>query len=334
MTVSELLALLVAASGRKVTVVGDLMLDEYIYGTVTRISPEAPVPVLEADLERRRYVPGGAANVAANLRALGLSVELLGVVGDDRAGERLREMLASLGVGVGRLVTDARRPTTLKTRIVAHSQQVVRVDHESKDPLGADVCSAIWNGLAEALDDGSNATVVSDYRKGVVAGVLSAERVRDLRRRGSLVTANCKPTNLPLMRGADFVTMNLHEMTEAGCGPSASMEDLLGRAETLRSSLGLGALVVTCGGGGLNIVADRGVAVHLDAVPVEVYDTVGAGDTVLSAATAALVAGLDAADAARIGNWAGGAVVRKAGTASVDIEDIAAVAEMDLRRSG
>jgi len=309
------------------------MLDEYIYGTVTRISPEAPVPVLEADLDRRRYVPGGAANVAANLRALGLSVDLIGVVGDDRAGERLREMLASLGIGVERLVTDARRPTTLKTRIVAHNQQVVRVDHESKDPLSAEVRSAIWNGLAEALDYGSNATVVSDYRKGVVAGVLTSERVGDLRRRGSLVTANCKPANLPLLRGADLLTMNLHEMNEAGCGPSLSVEDLLSHAEALRASLELGALVVTCGGGGLNVVTARGAGVHYDAVPVEVYDTVGAGDTVLSAATAALVAGLDAAEAARVANWAGGAVVRKAGTASVDLEDISAVAEMDPRGS-
>lgn len=315
---------------RRIVVLGDIMLDEYIYGKVSRISPEAPVPVLEADMSRRTYALGGAANVARNLVALGLDVSLVGVVGDDAAASMVREMLTAEGINAGGVVTDKTRPTTLKTRIVAHNQQVVRVDHESREPLDIAARALLVAAVRDELGSSSCALLVSDYDKGVVAGAVSEEWVRDVRANGCLVTANPKPTNVLRLMGADLVSLNRMEYL-AVCqllgidGSGACWEE---HVLTAREKLQVGLLLVTCGGEGLWTASSQGCA-HFDAVPVEVYDTVGAGDSVVSAATAAMVAGLSWREVGKVGNWAGGAVVRKAGTAAVTMAEIASVAEQE-----
>lgn len=324
---SALLDRLATAAGRTVVVLGDLMLDEYIYGMVSRISPEAPVPVLEADPDRRTYTPGGAANVAVNLRTLGLDVQAFGIVGCDREAELLKGRLQAAGIPVDGILYDPDRPTTSKTRIVAHNQQVVRVDHESRRPLPEDLRTALWERLRDRIRDTVGALVISDYRKGVVAGVMTPERVRYVRERGVMVTANCKPAHLAHLRGANLITMNEHELAEAVDEPGATAPS--DAAGSLRRSLDIDTLIVTGGASGLCLYAADPERVHLDAVPVEVYDTVGAGDTVVTAATAALIAGLTVVDAARVANWAGGAVVRKSGTASVTLDEIRAAAQLD-----
>ncbi len=310
--------------GRRLVVLGDVMLDEYVFGTVSRISPEAPVPVVDVDFEQHTFAPGGATNVAHNLRVLGAEVAILGVVGEDAYAGRLRDHLDGLGVDTSGLVVDPSRPTTLKTRIIAHNQQVVRVDRERRAPLSPAVASDILARIEAHLAAGAEGVLISDYDKGVASGELTARVVERVRARGLSVTANPKPANLERFRGATAITLNQAE-AEAAVGrrlPDAEAVRVAGDA--LRAHLELDALLVTRGSHGMVLIEGGGVCRHIPAAPVDVYDVVGAGDTAFSTLTLALVAGGSLEEAAMLANLAAGAVVRKVGTAVVTPEELRA----------
>lgn len=319
---SALARLCSSVRGKRVVVVGDVMLDEYIYGMVSRISPEAPVPILEADPQRRTYVLGGAANVARNLAAMGANVAIVGVVGPDREADIVRSLLGYAGISGDGLITDQERPTTLKTRIVAHSQQVVRVDHEIREPLRDGLCRSVQQAIEAHVGHGAHGLVVSDYDKGLMKSGI-AEHVRSVGRNVSLLcTANAKPPNAARYAGYDLVTLNRSEMATVARDIGIEVTDIERGAAKVRAALEYTRLAVTLGADGV-VVADGDTdPVKVPAVPVDVFDVVGAGDTALGAMTLVLLAGASLIETAWIGNLAGGAVVRKAGTATVTMDEI------------
>lgn len=322
MSRARLRALVERIRGRRTLVVGDVMLDEYVFGTVSRISPEAPVPVVDVDFNQHTYAPGGATNVAHNLRALGAEVTILGVVGDDAQGGVLRRHLERLGVDADGLLVDPTRPTTLKTRIIAHSQQVVRVDRECRQPLTAETTARLQAMLEVGVRAGAEVVLISDYDKGVASGSLPAAVIDLCRPRGIPVTANPKPPNLARLHGATAVTLN-HLEAEAAAGRRLPDEESLHEAgQALRARLEIEALLVTRGSRGMTLLAADGECANIPAAPVEVYDVVGAGDTAFATLSLALVAGAGFEEAAALANLAGAAVVRKVGTATVTPEEL------------
>jgi D-beta-D-heptose 7-phosphate kinase/D-beta-D-heptose 1-phosphate adenosyltransferase len=304
---------------RSILVLGDLMMDEYIWGRVSRISPEAPVPVVEVTHESVRV--GGAANVAANLRALGAQVHMLGAVGNDSVGERLVGELESLGIKADGVVVDRDRPTTVKTRVVAGSQHVVRFDRE----ISRDLAPAATRRLAEAVRERLphvDALVISDYAKGVVTPGLLRQALPLARRMGRIVTVDPKVRHFPLYRRATAVTPNHHEAAAAAGTVIRSEEDLVRVGLRLLHRLQAEALLVTRGELGMSLF-ERGRGVHhIPAVAKEVYDVTGAGDTVMSALTLALAAGATMRAAATIANHAAGVAVGKVGTAVVTLAEL------------
>ncbi len=299
--------------GKRVLVVGDLMLDEYIIGVAERISPEAPVPVILC--ERRTYGAGGAANTAMNLMALGAKVVVCGVVGNDWAGEKLRQILSENGADITGILIDPNRPTTLKTRIIAQTQQVARVDVESRETLNNSM-EASLRGVARELGRDCEAVVVSDYAKGVITpGLLSG--LRELKGK-TLLVAGPKPANIRHFAGFDFLSLNRSEAM-ASVNGAASFVDA---GKQLSSQLEVRGLVVTLGGDGCALFADGEQLAQLPALRVQVYDVAGAGDTFLSALTLGLVAGCDFVDAAKVATVAAAAVVRKVGVATTSVDEM------------
>ncbi len=323
-------SLLERFSGKRVLVVGDLMVDEYVWGHVSRVSPEAPVLVVEA--ESQTFVPGGAANVVHNLQALGAQTLVAGVVGRDAAGERLLEEIRLLGTDTGAVVASGDRPTTQKTRVVAGSQQgsqqVVRVDRERRAPLPPPIAGQLVTKTRELLA-ACDALLFSDYDK----GVLSHDTVRALleaaRQSGVVVTANPKPPSAPFYREADVVQLNKLEAEQAsGAHLWRAPEDTFHAVGArLREKLGVRNLLITRSEQGMTVFQERGRFVDIPPHVVEVYDGTGAGDSTIAALTLALAAGAVVEDAATLGNAAGGAVVRKVGVATATREEIAALFE-------
>ncbi len=306
-------------AGRRVAVVGDVMIDEWIWGSVTRVSPEAPVPVV--DVRDHSFTLGGAGNVANNLRALGAEVSFVGVVGADGEGERVRAMLAQIGIDGSGLVAVTDRPTTRKTRIVAHNQQVVRADWESRAPLGhADRDRVV--AAVRAVVGRADALVLSDYAKGaidraVVEAALGAP----------LVVADPKPENVGLFAGVNCIAPNVGEASRAsgiGIVDDASLE----RAGTaLLERLGCRYVIVTRGEAGMSLFGNDGERLMVPSVARTVFDVSGAGDTVVAMLTLALAARIPMPIAMRLANFAAGAVVEKLGTAVATAQEIVALVE-------
>lgn len=313
-------------AGRRVVVVGDVMVDHYLFGSVERISPEAPVPVLE--VVREHEVLGGAANVAANLASLGAEVALVGLVGRDAAGKRAQAMLRARGIDVAGLVADGERPTTLKTRVVAGQQQIVRVDRERRAPAGARALRRLEAALGAAAVR-ADAILVSDYNKGVVQPVL-LDRVREIRARQGIV-AVVDPKALPFehYRELSAATPNLSEASHAVGRKLVGEAEVERAGKDLREAHRLEYLLVTRGAQGMSLFSDRGV-VHIPAVAREVFDVSGAGDTVAAVLTLGLAAGIDAERAARLANAAAAVVVARLGTAVVDLPSL--LAQISERR--
>jgi D-beta-D-heptose 7-phosphate kinase/D-beta-D-heptose 1-phosphate adenosyltransferase len=312
---------------RRVIVLGDLMMDEYLLGNATRISPESPVMVV--DVESERCVPGGAANVVNNLLALGAKVAVIGVVGQDAAGEALRADLSARGADVTGIVADASRPTTRKTRVVAHSQQVLRVDREQTHPIAPSVAECLLEHLRREIAE-AEILAVSDYNKGVLTPQVARAAVQVARQAGRLLTSNPKPANARALAGADLIQLNQGE-AQATSGDSrfAGEEGLDAAGTALVRALGVETLVVTRGAKGLSIWHTEGGARHIPAHPVEVYDVAGAGDTVISALTLGLAAGATVEEAAEVANHAAACVVRKVGVATVTPEELLADASAE-----
>ena len=310
---AALQALVTGFAGRRVAVLGDCMLDRYLWGRVERISPEAPVPVVE--LERETSALGGAGNVAANLRALDAAPLLLTVVGEDDDGRRLREALAARGLDPRGIVTDPERPTTVKTRIVAHAQQVVRADRESRADLAGPALERLL-AVAERELPGCSGLVVSDYGKGVVhPGTLSVA-LGAARRAGFAVSVDPKESHIDEYRGVSILTPNQHE---AGWAQGRRVTDEASLKEVgwgLQQRLDAAAVLITRGSEGMSLFERSGRYTYLPTVAREVYDVTGAGDTVVSVVALALAAGAGFPAASLLANHAAGLVIREVGTAT------------------
>lgn len=308
----RLASLLAAFSGRPVLVIGDLMLDRYLWGNVSRISPEAPVPVVDVQSESTRL--GGASNVANNVLALGAEPILVGVVGADHAADQLRTALVQHGLDPSGLVTDSSRPTSIKTRIVARNQQVVRADQESREEVSARVTGTLIDSCLARLP-GLGACILSDYGKGVITGALLEALLPRLKEAGIPVCVDPKETHFFSYRGVSVITPNLLEAGTAW-GRALRTEALLDEAgRELRDRLAAEAVLITRGDRGMSLFRESLPRLDLPTVAREVYDVTGAGDTVVSTYAVALAAGADHPEAALIANHAAGIVVREVGTA-------------------
>ncbi len=299
-------------SGVAVLVVGDLMLDQYWFGPTSRISPEAPVPVVRVTESEARA--GGAANVAVNLASLGVRTTVTGVVGADANGVRLRDCLAQHGIRTS-VIESPGRPTITKLRVLSRNQQLIRLDTE--DHFEAEDAAPLIEAVREVIGE-AQVCVLSDYGKGTLTRV--QELIELCRQAGRPVLVDPKGQDFSRYRGATLITPNLAEF-EAVVGPVADDEGLLARGRALRDELELSALVVTLGERGM-VVLDEEDGVFLPARAREVYDVTGAGDTVIATLAAGLGAGLALKDAAALANLAAGLVVRKIGVATVTVAEL------------
>jgi D-beta-D-heptose 7-phosphate kinase/D-beta-D-heptose 1-phosphate adenosyltransferase len=299
---------------KTVLVMGDLIVDEFVWGSVTRISPEAPVPVVKVTDRSLRM--GGAANVVNNLRALGARVLVAGLVGTDEPGRWLLGELKRKGVPTGGILRDPRRPTSLKTRIIAHSQQIVRIDQEEPIPLSEDQTTSLCEYVRRSWG-GIDGIVVSDYGKGVVGDRLMGVAREAVRERGLLVSVDPKNSRFALYRGVTAVTPNQHEAALAAGMTVSSEAILMEVGRKLLGELACEILLVTRGEEGMSLFLRNGGHLHIPTVARDVYDVTGAGDTVISTFTLGLAAGAPPAEAALLANLAAGIVVGEVGTAAV-----------------
>ncbi len=305
--------------GKKVLVLGDMILDRFIWGSVSRICPEAPVPVVEIRKESTR--PGGAANVAANICSLGGAPVPVGVIGDDPEGKELRAVFRSIRAATGGLVVDRKRPTSVKTRIIAHHQQVCRTDREDRSPISQAVQARViekYSRLLRAMD----AVIISDYAKGFVSPPLLRKVLSEAKNAGKVVCVDPKMTDFSVYSPATVVTPNVSEIVRAA-GLQVSGRRNLSRAVTriLRLS-GIRYMLVTRGEEGMALFGNGHRPAYIPTVAREVFDVTGAGDTVISTLALGLVSGLSVLESAVLSNVAAGIVVGKLGTASVTTEEL------------
>jgi D-beta-D-heptose 7-phosphate kinase/D-beta-D-heptose 1-phosphate adenosyltransferase len=302
--------------GRRVAVLGDLMLDEYLFGEVSRISPEAPVPIVR--INRERAVLGGAANVAANLKSIGAEPVLLGTLQKDIAGNRLQALLRGLEIKADWLVLDPSRPTIIKTRVIGQQQQMIRIDREEEGGCQPVAVAALCARLEQALEQVS-ALIISDYAKGVVNLELM-DRVRELcRARGIPWIVDPKPAHAALYRGAPLMTPNTKELAALTGMPAKGDDELAAAGQALMANLEVQGLLVTRSEKGMALFAPDVQHRRPWLIPTEareVFDVSGAGDTVIAVFSAAISTGADWQDAAMLANAAAGVVVGKMGTAT------------------
>jgi D-beta-D-heptose 7-phosphate kinase/D-beta-D-heptose 1-phosphate adenosyltransferase len=304
---------------KNILVIGDIILDHYIWGTVERISPEAPVPVVTVTKEN--HLLGGAGNVANNIVSLGAKASVSGIIGNDYRGRMVLDILGARGINTeGVFGTD--RPTTVKTRVIAQHQQVVRVDRE--DPSRVD--GGLHRKFSQFIKDtmkNFDALIISDYKKGVVTERLVREITRHARQYGTFVSVDPKVGNFPLYKGVSLVTPNKKEASE-GAGISVTDEKTLIKAgKKLLTRLKCRAVLVTRGEEGMSLF-ERDKVHHIPTVARHVFDVTGAGDTVISAFTLAHVSGASLLESAIIANHAAGIVVGEVGTATATVEEILA----------
>lgn len=317
---AHLLSQLEKLQGHRVLCVGDVMLDRYVYGQVERISPEAPIPVLR--MQREAVTLGGSGNVVRNLVALGGQVDMVGVIGQDQAGYDLTAQLAELPQVTPYLLTDASRPTTLKTRFVADGQQLLRTDHEVSAAIAADMEEQALQRLRGALDH-CDVLILSDYAKGVLTRRVIAEAIAQAKALGKPVLIDPKGRDFARYRGAFLLTPNRRELTEATGIAIRTVIDAETAARQLIAAHDLGGVLAKLGGDGVCLVLKDQPAQHFRATAREVYDVSGAGDTVVATMALALAGGLSPQDSAALANIAGSIVVGKIGTASVSREELA-----------
>ena len=320
--------ILTRARQSRILVVGDVMLDHFIWGSVARISPEAPVPVL--DFERENLMPGGAANVARNLTSLQVPTELLGIVGRDTAARQLKQLLSQHHIGCRGLLAHAGRPTTLKTRVVALKQQLVRIDRESRGGLDKSQTRRLV-GRLEALASNTAAIILADYGKGVITQPLLDEIKPICRRHGIWLSLDPKPVHALALNDFSLITPNRKEAFELGNLPDATRNNnplkdvnLLRVADHLLKELRPAVLLITLGELGMLLCQRDRKPFHIPTVAQEVFDVSGAGDTVIASFTLAIAAGASPIEAAILSNHAAGIVVGKIGTATVAPEELLA----------
>jgi D-glycero-beta-D-manno-heptose-7-phosphate kinase len=304
---------------KRILVFGDMMLDRFIYGAVSRISPEAPVPVVEIKSENTCL--GGAANVAANISSLGGIPVPLGVAGRDPEGDCLREEFRALGSPIGGLLPDKNRPTSVKTRIIAHHQQVCRTDREDRSPLSADVQLRIAEKF-ETILPSIDAIVVSDYAKGLLSPMVLRRTLPLAKAARKIVCVDPKARDFSVYKPSTVITPNTAEAERASGISISNNRDLLQAGKKILQDSGIRHLLITRGEEGMALFENDSRVIHIPTIAREVFDVTGAGDTVISTLALSLVAGLPILEAAILSNIAAGVVVGKLGTASVSPEEL------------
>jgi D-glycero-beta-D-manno-heptose-7-phosphate kinase len=318
--------ILSAATTSKILVVGDVMLDQFIWGGVSRISPEAPVPVV--DFQRESFMPGGAANVARNLVSLQTPAELFGAIGNDDAAKKLLKLLGEQHIGCDGLVKSSARHTSIKTRIVAHQQQVVRVDRETRGHLDDKLTTALLAEIKKKIAK-ADAVIVGDYGKGVVTQPLLDGIKKICRERGVWLSLDPKPVHHLNLNGLSLITPNRKEAFELADLPDDTKnanpfadKNLMLVAERLLKELNPALLLITLGELGMLLCQRGQKPFHIPTVAQEVFDVSGAGDTVIASFTLAIAAGASPIEAAILSNHAAGIVVGKVGTAVTTPEEL------------
>jgi len=298
----------------KVLVIGDLILDQYVWGQVSRISPEAPVPVVTVSTETLQL--GGAANVSNNIRALGGRVDLCGVIGADEGGRQFLKVLESQGLGRDGILSDQDRPTTKKTRVVAHSQQLLRFDNERTEAISGVLEARLTRYIAACIRSAS-ALVVSDYAKGVVTPRLMTDLTDLANRHGVPVIVDPKVVHIGRYKGVTVITPNHHEAVQAAGLQGDDEAVILEAGRHLHQRLGCQAVLITRGERGMSLIEGAGRVTHIPTVARQVFDVTGAGDTVVATLALALAAGATMRQAAILANHAAGVVVGMVGTSTV-----------------
>jgi rfaE bifunctional protein kinase chain/domain len=303
----------------RVLVIGDIIMDEYIWGDVSRISPEAPVPVV--DVKRETKMLGGAGNVVSNISSLGGEAILCGVVGDDSTGRQVVKMVKSLGAATEGILQEPDRPTTVKTRIVAQHQQVVRFDRESRREILPESVERLL-GFVSKMRKHIHAIVVSDYAKGVISPRLM-KGLRDLvAGSGIVLGVDPKKNNFEHYKGIDVITPNHHEASTFSGIAITDDETLVRAGKQILRHLKCRSVLITQGKDGMTLFERKGEPVHIPTVARKVFDVTGAGDTVISTFCLGLAAGMDLKSAAVISNFAAGLVVGEIGTSAVKAEEL------------
>jgi D-beta-D-heptose 7-phosphate kinase/D-beta-D-heptose 1-phosphate adenosyltransferase len=310
-------------SRSRIMVVGDIMLDEYLEGTVDRISPEAPIPVVNLVNRAERDVRlGGAANVLNNLLRLGARHACIcGVTGSDADGRLINARLTAAGVDAGGLITDEARPTTIKTRIIAHNQQVIRLDREDRAPASPDIRARMIDFIRQRADH-LDAVIFSDYEKGVITPELLAEVLPLLREKRVLVAVDPKFVNFRYFTGVTIMVPNRKEAAGFVRRDIVTDDDALTAAQAIMEQLGCECVLVKLGERGMRFVDRQGSDVVIRTAAEQVFDVTGAGDTVISALVLSRTAGATWEEAARIANVAAGIVIHYIGTTAVDVAQL------------
>lgn len=304
---------------KNILVIGDLILDEFIWGKVSRISPEAPVPVVWVKDES--FMPGGASNVANNINSLGGKAHLVGVVGSDERAGILKGELEHKGVNIDGVISDPRRPTILKTRVIAHQQQVVRIDKEKTDPLRDGTVTKITNHIADVIND-MDGIIIEDYGKGLITPKLLSKIIPLAKKKKKIIAVDPKEEHLSYYKGVTLLTPNNNEASRA-VGFDVKDKASLKKAGTeLLKKLKTKILLITLGEDGMIVFEEGKSSKKIDTIAQEVFDVSGAGDTVVSSYTLSLVSGANSIQAAHIANCAAGIVVGKVGIAVVNQDEV------------
>ncbi len=304
---------------KKILVIGDLILDEFIWGKVSRISPEAPVPVVWVDNES--FMPGGAANVANNISSLGAKVYLVGVVGNDDRAAILRGELEHKGINTDGIAADATRPTTLKTRVIAHQQQVVRIDKERIDYIKDRIVNKIVNYVKKSIDE-IDAILIEDYGKGLIAPKLLKPIVDLAKKYKKTISVDPKEEHFSFYRGVTVITPNYQEASKAVGFKISDKASLKKAGQILLNKFKVKIVVITLGEKGMAVFEEGRPPKRIPTMAQEVYDVSGAGDTVISSFTLSLASGATPIQAAHIANCAAGIVVGKVGISVVNEDEL------------
>lgn len=307
-------------AGKRVAVIGDLMLDRYFWGSITRISPEAPVPVVEVASESTRL--GGAANVANNIASLGGIPVMVGVIGQDNAGALLRNTIQEAGFPTDGLVTDSQRPTTIKTRVIAHHQHVVRIDQESKNDIDGNVRSQLVDIVSRSIKS-LDAIVLEDYNKGVISRELIHEVISLARQNGTVVTVDPKFNNFFEYQNVTVFKPNRKESEEALGRRLTDVQEVEAAGRDILDRLKAENVLLTLGEQGMSLFEKSGAVTHVSTQAMHVSDVSGAGDTVISTLTMALVSGATIREASSLANYAGGVVCGEVGIVPIQKEALA-----------
>jgi rfaE bifunctional protein kinase chain/domain len=303
---------------KKILIIGDLILDRYIWGKVNRISPEAPVPIVEVTGEN--FLLGGAANVANNIVALGGHATIVGVAGNDRAGGILMKMLKERGIQCGGVFWGSARPTTVKTRVIAHNQQVVRFDRENKDKVDGKVLKGLLEHIRNAVPN-HDAVIISDYKKGVISYNLVREVLKHSKPENIFVSVDPKVSHFYCYKNVSLITPNVMEASVASGIEIKDEKSLVNAGRALCKKISCDAILITRGEYGMSLF-EKDKVVHIPTVAKNVYDVTGAGDTVIASFTIAYAAGASMKEAAVISNHAAGIVVGEVGTAVAKIDQL------------